>query len=260
MPTDVTISQIPIPHVEYRATVGPTDEAHWHNPSGNYILSGLPIARSEAELAALHDRVFDFGCGCGRVAIQMLEQRNRPSRYLGIDISRPLLDWCVANLTPIDDRFQFQHHDVFNLTYAPGNSPNRTALFPAEDDAFSLVLAHSVFTHVLDDQARHYLQECARVIDCGGLICSTWFFFNRDAFLTLAPHQNCLYVNEIDSTQAVYFDWQYFRRMAADCGMKIVWVDWTQGRGFHTTVYLHKGDRYPEIAHRLVPPATLPGY
>ncbi len=250
----------PLPPVEFRRLVGPVDEKHWRNETGGLFLAGLPIFRSQQEATAIHARVLDFGCGAGRVAIQMLMQNEVPQRYLGIDVSRKMIDWCSSNLTSYDPNFTFQHHDVFSAVYAPDNSPNSVLGLPAEDASFSLAIAHSVFTHLYQNQMVHYLNELARIMEYGGILYTTWFFFNREAFSVLASHQNCIFINERDPTQAVYYDWNFFRQAVKACGLKIAWIHWTKAPGFHTRVYLHKGDQYPDIDDGLVPPATIIGY
>ena len=71
---------LPIPPFEMRQLVGPTDEAAFNNASGDPILD-VPESQFEA--------VLDFGCGCGRLARQMMQQRTRPRRYVGFDLHQP---------------------------------------------------------------------------------------------------------------------------------------------------------------------------
>jgi len=171
-----------------------------------------------------------------------------------------MIDWCQLNLTAYDSNFVFYHHDVYSPVYGPDNSANKVAPLPADDATFSLVVSHSVFTHLYQYQTEHYLTELTRILEPGGLIYSTWFFFNRAAFHTLATHQNCLFVNERDPSQAVYYDWNFFRRVARERGLRVVWVDWTVASGFHTVAFLQKGDGFPDIGDRLVPPRTVVGF
>jgi hypothetical protein len=90
--------------------------------------------------------VFDFGCGCGRIARQLMQQSPRPQRYVGIDLHRGMIEWCRENLAPHAPGFEFQHHDVFNPGLNPGTDmrPPRTRPFPVGDRAFTLVNAWSV--------------------------------------------------------------------------------------------------------------------
>jgi hypothetical protein len=121
-----------------------------------------------------------------------------------------MLDWCVENLSAIDPNFQFFHHDVYSPTYAPGNSYCLAEAFPVKDGEFSLVLAASVFTHLLKQQAEYYLYEVARILSPRGIAFTSWFFFDKDSFPFVRPGPHCLYVNEIDPTQAVIFDRRWF--------------------------------------------------
>lgn len=193
---------IPIPPMTLRRQVGPTDLETFDNPTGKAIFPEIPIE--------LYEAVFDFGCGCGRVARQLLQQEPRPRRYVGIDVHRGMLDWCTENLSPIDPNFHFLHHDVYSPTYAPGNSYRLAEPFPVKDGEFSLVVAASVFTHLLKQQAEYYLYEVARILRPQGIAFTSWFFFDKDSFPFVRPGPHCLYVDEIDPTQAVICDRRWF--------------------------------------------------
>jgi SAM-dependent methyltransferase len=127
--------------------VGPTDTTAFDNPSGTPIYAefGIPLRAYET--------VFDFGCGCGRLARRLLQQTPKPHRYVGIDVHRGLIEWCGENLSPVDSNYQFLHHDVYSPYYAPSNSLRLALPFPMNDATASLVIAHSVFTHLTKSQA-----------------------------------------------------------------------------------------------------------
>ena len=57
---------LPMPPREMRVLVGPQDEQDFDNPTGRPVYPGLP---PEA-----YRSVLDFGCGCGRVARQLIQQ------------------------------------------------------------------------------------------------------------------------------------------------------------------------------------------
>jgi SAM-dependent methyltransferase len=179
--------------------------------------------------------VFDFGCGCGRLARQLLQQRPRPERYVGIDLHAGMIAWCQRNLAPVDPRFEFVHHDVYNYHFNPGASKPRVLPFPVEDHAFSLVEAWSVFTHLTQDQTVHYLAEVARTLAPGGVFHSTWFLFDKtDGFPMMTEDQNALYVSYIDPSSAVAYDRAWLRNVAAAVGLSIyaVWPVVPAARGF----------------------------
>jgi SAM-dependent methyltransferase len=116
---------LPIPPLEMRELVGPTDAAAFDNPNLDLVYPYLP---QEA-----YAEVFDFGCGCGRIARQLLQQVPRPRRYVGIDLHRGMIKWCSDNLAPVAPHFEFQHHDVFNLSFNPETDKSRVRPFPVED-------------------------------------------------------------------------------------------------------------------------------
>ena len=133
---------IPLPPLELRTWVGPTDPADYENPSGTPIYAGFDIPLET------YETVFDFGCGCGRMARQLLQQDPKPRRYVGIDVNKGLVEWCQENLSLVDPNFRFFHHDVYSPNYAPGNRLQLALPLPANDGEFTLVIAHSVFTHL----------------------------------------------------------------------------------------------------------------
>jgi SAM-dependent methyltransferase len=195
--------------------VGPTDPRFFDNPSGTPIYDpfALPLETYES--------VFDFGCGCGRQARQLLLQRPRPRRYVGIDTNRTMIDWCGTNLSPIDANFQFHHHDVYSPSYAPENSLRLAAPFPVEDAAFSLVLAHSVFTHLYQPQSDYYLHEVARILRPGGLAFTSWFFFDRTSFPFLGERRRCLFIDEVAPSEAVIYDREWFIEAVRRVGLSV---------------------------------------
>jgi len=63
------------------------------------------------------------------------------------------------------------HLDVRNAHYNPGGtlSPDE-ALFPADDASIDVAFGASIFTHLLEPAARHYLAETARCLRPGGVL------------------------------------------------------------------------------------------
>jgi SAM-dependent methyltransferase len=224
---------IPFPPLEFRKNVGPVDLAFFDNPSGELVFPEIPPES--------YARVFDFGCGCGRIARQLLQQRVRPERYVGIDIHRAMVEWNRSNLSSVDPRFQFLVHDVFNLGLAPDNSRQDFAPFPVGDEEFTLVNAHSVFTHILQPAAVSYLHEVRRILAPDGIARTTWFFFDKRGFPWMEQDQVCLFVNEIDPTNAVIYDRNWFMETIAALGLTVVQVLPPALPGHQWTVFLKKG-------------------
>jgi hypothetical protein len=158
--------ELPFPPEKFRKLVGPIELDHYDNPNRSFIFGDLAIGPLEAGEA--YNRVFDFGCGCGRNARQLF---------------REMIEWCKSNLTLPNIDVNFYHHDVWSLTYAPENSKNPMQPINQYGKDFTLINAHSVFTHLYETQTIFYLKQFLGMLSNHGIIRSTWFFFNRDWFL-----------------------------------------------------------------------------
>lgn len=196
-----------------RALVGPTDPAMFDNPDGRMVFAGL---RPEQ-----YRRVLDFGCGCGRLARQLIQQNPRPDRYVGFDLHAGMIRWCAQNLAPHAAGFEFHHHDVFYAGFNPAPDRPLHAPFPVGDDAFSMAVAISVFTHLTQIQTTSYLTELARVIEPDGVLLSTWFLFDKENFPMMQDEQNTLFINEYDVRNAVIYDRAWVRAAAHSAGLII---------------------------------------
>ncbi len=197
-----------------RALVGPTDDASFDNPSGAPVYPYLPADR--------YRRVFDFGCGCGRVARQLILQSTRPEEYLGIDLHRGMIEWARTNLAPAARGFEFRHHDVYNRSFNPGDGRPDVAPFPAEDSAFTLVNALSVFTHLTESQAVFYMHEAARILAPDGILHASFFLIDKTQFPMMTEHTNALYLSYHDPSAAVLDDRSWICHIAADAGLTMV--------------------------------------
>jgi hypothetical protein len=84
-----------------------------------------------------------------------------------------MIAWDNEHLAPHLPQFSFEHHNVFSATFNPDPESPRMARFPVEDEEITLVIAISVFTHLIQDQTEHYLDEVARVLRSDGVVIST---------------------------------------------------------------------------------------
>ena len=188
----------------------------------------------------LYRSVFDFGCGCGRIARQLLVQNPRPKKYIGIDIHRRMIHWCQNYLSAFDPAFRFQHHDVWNLMLGPDNTRRMTAPFPVPSNEFSLVIANSVFTHLYKEQTEYYLSEIARILADDGIARTTWFLFDRATFPMLFDFQVCLFINETDPSNAVIYDYRWLLELLSQCRLRVVHTAPPAVRGQQWEIYLSK--------------------
>ncbi len=113
--------------------------------------------------------VLDIGCGCARAARVLLPSA-RVKRYVGFDVIPQSIDWCNRFLTPLfPQRASFLHFDIFSAEYNPGGKLHAADLvFPCADHSFYLVVAASLFTHLLEPDSIHYLSEVGRILSKRG--------------------------------------------------------------------------------------------
>ncbi len=128
------------------------------------------------------DRVLDVGCGIGRMARALTGELRAPGSYDGFDISAEAIAWCSRHYEGMAVPFTFRHADLRNTLYNPGGRETASDYrFPYGERSFDLVIATSVFTHLLADSAENYLGQAARVLAPGGRLFATWFVLGADA-------------------------------------------------------------------------------
>jgi SAM-dependent methyltransferase len=113
-------------------------------------------------------RVLEVGCGLGRIAYPLRYQL-LSGTYDGFDICAFKIDFLRMRFQSRYPNFQFVHADVHNTEYNPeGRLRASDFRFPYADGAFDIVYAASVFTHLVPESARNYLQEISRVLQSQG--------------------------------------------------------------------------------------------
>lgn len=223
--------ELPLPPDEYRRLVGPTEAKFFDNPTGAPLFPGLPLD--------VYRSVLDFGCGCGRLARQFLQQRPRPERYLGLDRHAGMIEWCQGQLAPAASAFEFRHHDAFHPHLNPGGHVDPLP-FPAADESISLVVAWSVFTHLYEAETEFYLREIARVLTGDGMAMTTWFLFDKAGFPMMQEFQNALFINATDPTNAVIFDRTWLRARLHAAGLMMSDIVRPALRGYQWTILLRR--------------------
>jgi SAM-dependent methyltransferase len=230
-------NDLPMPPVPLRRSVGVEDEAFVENPHG------LPVFGDDLRPSD-YESVLDFGCGCGRIARQLLLQHaHRPQRYLGVDLFRPSIEWCQQNLTPHAPHFEFRHLNAYN----PGLNPEGVAQASIQSaEQFSLVNAHSVFTHILEPHISFYFEQAVSRLGAGGVLRATWFLFDKQLFPMLQTFQNCLYINPDDLTNATIYDLEFVKALYARYGLRMYQIHRPYLRGHQWLIYARR-DAGPDV-------------
>jgi len=137
----------------------------------NYLVVGELWARELLPRLGPGARVLDIGCGSGRTA-RFLADSPHIAEYVGFDVVPEAVSWCRRFVTPATSgRFRFEHLDARSLAYNPAGKIAATDVrFPVADRSVDLAIAASLFTHLLEPDAMHYLTELSRVLVRGGIV------------------------------------------------------------------------------------------
>lgn len=126
------------------------DRAKFEEAAFDVILSEMQLDSAES--------LFEFGCGTGRVAVEMLELHlSNTATYRGVDVSETMIEITQKRLARFGERANVQL------------SQGGTAI-----DAFDSQFDRVFSTFVLDllplDQIDHFIHEAWRVLQPSGLL------------------------------------------------------------------------------------------
>jgi ubiquinone/menaquinone biosynthesis C-methylase UbiE len=169
--------------------------------SGDFLSTGETIREQLVTLAGLKPghRVLDVGCGMGRVAVPLTSFLDEQGSYEGFDIVPSAIRWCTRKITSRHPRFRFTHinlrNDLYNLRT---DREAKSFVFPYRDDEFDLVFLTSVFTHMVLEDVRNYMQQIHRVLKPGGVCLATFFLMNNEAESLMAASGKKMFTTKLD--------------------------------------------------------------
>lgn len=123
--------------------------------------------------------VLDIGCGCGAMVPTFRELLGPEGRYLGFDVYPPAIDWCRKQYAG-EPNIRFELADIASPYGRSDGRAIEDFRFPAATISLDLILAKSVFTHLTEEAARHYLRETFRTLKPGGRALISAFLFARE--------------------------------------------------------------------------------
>jgi SAM-dependent methyltransferase len=146
----------PLPPEDLMQRVAGTPDAMHFDSSG--MRSRRDFERALAVVGRSFDgfeNVLEFGCGCGRI-LRWLDDLPPGTKLHGVDIDEEAIAWAAEHIP----------HARFTVNQAlpPLDFP---------DDAFDLVVNHSVFTHLPERYQDAWLGELDRVTRPGGTLLLT---------------------------------------------------------------------------------------
>jgi SAM-dependent methyltransferase len=222
---------------------------------GDFRATGEEFLTHFQQLAALrsHDRVLEIGCGIGRMARVLAGVLRPPGSYDGFDVVAAGIAWCQSRYGDTPAPFRFRHADLRNPAYNPDGAVAAVDYrFPYDDGAFDLVIATSLFTHLLDDAADHYLGEAARVLAGGGRLLSTWYLIEDElrstppgGFRRVAAGEPTAIRDPDVPEDAVAFDEAWLRERLSEHGLSLRTLargSWSgrEGRSLQDIVVAHR--------------------
>ena len=206
-----------------------------HTGPLRYYLSSARELRGIIEAKGLiqpTDCVLDIGCGTGVMAVECARLLGVTGRYVGFDVHRPSIRWCRKAFA-LDSRFEF-HEAMIASPYSDGQLPPPTTYrFPLPDHTAGFVLAKSVFTHLLEPAARHYLEEVRRTLSPGRIALVTAFLYShtsrtgrgRSASFRFADLQSVVRWRwKARPEAAIAYELEHFTAMVRDAQLEIAWL------------------------------------
>lgn len=205
------------------------------------------------------ERVLDIGCGCGQMALQLLDYLNPQGSYVGLDIHRPSINWCLRNIGRRHANFKFQYLDVKSDAYNPrGRESAESFSFPFETGEFEVILLKSVFTHMRPQGVDNYLRETARLLSNNGRCLATLFLLNEQQRQLAARGLNeldfafgddgtCRWVYKHSPESAIAYDEGYVLGLLEKHGLALKqpilygsWSGLSEGLSFQDILLLEK--------------------
>lgn len=170
-------SRQPLPPLRYIVRTGVGNSIFF--PHYYYLTASWPIWMYffSRGIASLDSRIVDIGSGVGKSAVALRDFGYNGERfrghYHGFDVDRGMVEWSRAHFPA--DRFTFTWLDMNSQVYNPGGSVGNRPPLEYQAGTADLVFSQSLFSHLLEEDIRHYLRESVRLLRPGGVMSMTFF-------------------------------------------------------------------------------------
>ena len=201
-----TSDHLPVPPEHLRKRVHGSEDVKNFGKAGRTIAMDMLASIGSLIELGIHDRILDFGCGCGRV-FKYFQKLSPNSKFYGTDIDIEAIAWCQQHLSQIG-KF------TVNREIPPMQFKN---------SFFDFVYSISVFTHLPEEMESAWLEELRRVTKPG-------------AYLLLTVHGEKLFENASEENK------QLLRKK----GFSYLEISKTEGlpdfyqTSFHTDDYIYE--------------------
>jgi 2-polyprenyl-3-methyl-5-hydroxy-6-metoxy-1,4-benzoquinol methylase len=194
------------------------------------------------------DSLWDVGCGCAMLSVA-LDDLGWRGRLIGSDVHRPSIEWARKHVESRIAGHRFVHMDIRNAAYWPkGRWSAQEWLRTFEERAFDVVIAKSLFTHVLPDELGVYLRGIRGRLRAGGRALLTFFILseeqkrlavqgkNRLSFRPYTEDGSCGVRTLLAPTAAVAYEREFLMECLRQAGFK------PEGLRFHPGVWTGRAD------------------
>ena len=176
------------------------------------------------------DTVLDVGCGPGAMVPELARRLGPAGRYVGFDVHAASIRWARERHAG-DPRLRFEHADLVS-PWGAGAGAASTYRFPLDEGQADLVLAKSVFTHLLEADARHYLAEVRRVLRPGRGAVVTAFLYDEagprlpevERAFPFSDGRPLRWRLRSRPSAAVAFGRGLFEEMISAAGLRVIWM------------------------------------
>jgi len=176
------------------------------------------------------DDVLDIGCGPGAMVPEIGRRLGPGRRYVGFDVHEPSIRWCRKNFAN-DPRLRFELAAVVSAYRSRSGVPAATYRFPIEDAGAGLILAKSVFTHLFEAEASHYLCEIRRTLNPGRTAIVTAFLFDREGSEIPSVERafplgdgRIRWRSRLRPSSSVAYERSRFFEMVGESGLRVQWM------------------------------------
>jgi len=159
----------PLPPLWLRRHVGAAPRSRFEHAVSEGVKQLGELLGADREITS----VLDLGCGCGAMVPHFQQVLPSSGSYLGVDIHQGSVSWCTR---------RYAHDPRFEFGLLPSSYP---AIL---ERRYDLVLAKSLFTHLLEAQASEYLATIRDVLEPQGRLVLTAFLFDSSGPVPALPH------------------------------------------------------------------------
>ena len=162
-----------LPPLHLRRHVGPLKD--FERMRGEWTTTLKLIGHMTAD-----DRLLDMGCGCGRLALSLVNELGPDGSYVGFDVHAPSVRWCQKHLEQTSPDVHFYHADLSSLYNPNGKLQATDYRFPVDSETVTLAVGCSLFTHLTRVVAEAYLRQLHRVLAPAGRAIISMFLLNKE--------------------------------------------------------------------------------